>query len=304
MKPDAVRPEPAQPRGFLGSRTEGLALLLFTACCWGLTWPQSKYLLQMLPPFSMRASCGMAGCVVAFALAAIRRENLLPPRAQWGRLLLFSMLNYGAFIALTAKSLAWLSASQAVVLTYTLPIWAGVLAWPMLGEKPTPRKTIAVILGVGGVILMVAPAAGVSNPHEIAGAGLALAAAMLFGLGTVISKRRPLALPPVTSVAWQAGLGVLPVGLLAQSETPHWGNVTPLGWAAIGYVAVLPLTVAYVAWFRALRLVPASTAATTVLISPLIGVLGSSLLLGESLAPRQIVALGLTLGGVALAARG
>ena len=127
---------------------------------------------------------------------------------------------------------------------------------------------------------------------------------MLFGLGTVISKRRPLTLPPLTSVAWQAALGVLPVGLLAQSETPDWSRVTPLGWAAVGYVAVLPLTVAYVAWFRALRLVPASTAATTVLISPLIGVLGSTLLLGESLGPRQIVALGLTLGGVALAARG
>jgi probable blue pigment (indigoidine) exporter len=64
------------------------------------------------------------------------------------------------------------------------------------------------------------------------------------------------------------------------------------------------MTVAYLAWFRALRLVPASMAATTVLVSPVVGVLGSTLVLGETLGPRQIVALGLTLVGVALAARG
>ena len=62
-------------------------------------------------------------------------------------------------------------------------------------------------------------------------------------------------------------------------------------------------TIAYLAWFRALKLVPASTAATTVLVSPMIGVIGSTLLLGDVLGPRQIVALVMTLTGVALAAR-
>ena len=60
----------------------------------------------------------------------------------------------------------------------------------------------------------------------------------------------------------------------------------------------------YLAWFRALKLVPASTAATTVLVSPLVGVIGSTLLLGEALGPRQLVALALTLTGVGLAAWG
>jgi drug/metabolite transporter (DMT)-like permease len=52
-----------------------------------------------------------------------------------------------------------------------------------------------------------------------------------------------------------------------------------------------------------LRLVPASTAATTVLVSPIIGVVSSALMLGEALGPRQFVALALTLTGVVLAAR-
>ena len=87
-------------------------------------------------------------------------------------------------------------------------------------------------------------------------------------------------------------------------ETADWGRVTPAGWACVTYVATIPMTVAYLAWFRALRLVPASMAATTVLVSPMVGVMGSTLVLGETLGPRQVVALGVTLAGVALAARG
>jgi probable blue pigment (indigoidine) exporter len=268
-----------------------------------MTWPFSKYLLTMLPPFTMRTLCGVFGCAIAFGLAALQRENLMPPRAQWGRLVMFAALNYGAFIAMTAKALAWLTASEAVVITYTLPIWAAIFAWPMLGERLALRQVLAILLGVGGVALMVDLGSATTGPHQLPGAVLALGAAMLFGLGTVIAKRRPLALPPITSVAWQASLGTIPVGLLALSEDPVSSGITWQGWAAVAYISTFPLTIAYLAWFRALRLVPASTAATTVLISPMVGVIGSTLMLGETLGPRQIVALVLTLSGVALAAR-
>jgi drug/metabolite transporter (DMT)-like permease len=118
----------------------------------------------------------------------------------------------------------------------------------------------------------------------------------------VIAKRHPLAMPPAAGVAWQASIGTIPVALLSLFEHPVWSGVTPRGWAAALYIGTIPLTVAYLAWFRALRLVPASTAAATVLVSPVMGVLGSAVMLGEALGPRQWVALAVTLSGVALAA--
>ena len=81
-----------RPR-FLGSRTEGLCLVVFTACSWGASWPQTKFLLSELPPFSMRLFCGTCGCAFAFAVALARRERLLPPASQWARLFVFAMLN-------------------------------------------------------------------------------------------------------------------------------------------------------------------------------------------------------------------
>ncbi len=293
----------ARPR-LIGTRAEGLALLLLTACSWGLTWPQAKFLLSELPPFTARAVPNLAGVVFAFMIALASRERLRPPNGQWGRLVLFAMLNYGAFTIFTTVALVWLKASEAVIVTYTLPVWAGLLAWPILGERPTLRRVVAMLLALAGVALLVGVGSVEAAWSKAPGVLLGLLAASLFGLGTVLVKRHPLSMPPGTSVAWQAAIGALPVMVLAAFEHPDWNRLTPLGYAACGYIAVMPLTVAYVAWFRALRLVPASMAATTVLISPMVGVLGSALLLGDPLGPRQLIALAMTLTGVALAARG
>jgi drug/metabolite transporter (DMT)-like permease len=61
--------------------------------------------------------------------------------------------------------------------------------------------------------------------------------------------------------------------------------------------------VAYLCWFAALKLLPASVAAIGTMAVPVIGVIGSSIALHERLGPGQIAALLLTLAGVALATR-
>ena len=298
MSADAVR-----SRSPVGSRAEGLLFLGFTACGWGLNWPVAKFLLSELPPFSMRAACSVAGVACAFGLARMRGERLWPPRSQWRGLVIFATLNFGAFSVLTTLSLVWLKASEAVIITYTLPIWAAVLAWPMLHERPTLPRIAAMVLGLGGVALLVGADRMEASWTTIPGVLCGFLASWLFALGTVIAKRQPLAMPPITGVAWQAMLGAVPVALLSLHEHPAWGRVTPLGWTSAAYVAVIPMTAAYLSWFRALRLLPASTAATGVLLAPMVGVFASAILLGDPLGPRQLAALAMTLAGVALAAR-
>lgn len=286
------------------SRARGFTLLVLTACCWGFNWPVAKYLLSVLPPFSMRAACCLGAVGFCFLLAVARGEALMPPRSQWPMLVVFSVLNYGGFVVLTTLALVWLTASEAVVVTYTLPIWAVVLAWPVLGEKLTAWRGLAVVLGMAGVVLLVGTDELRAEPHVLPGVACALGAAMMFGLGTVIAKRQPLVMPLAAGVAWQILLGSLPLLLLARFEHPNWAGLSALGWLGMLYAAVMPNAVAYVTWFSALRLLPAATAAIGVLLAPVVGVFSSALLLGDPLGLRQLLALVLTLGGIALAALG
>lgn len=65
---------------------------------------------------------------------------------------------------------------------------------------------------------------------------------------------------PVSGIAWQVALALPPVLLLAAFETPHWAGMRLGGWLAVAYISIIPMTLAYLAWFRALRLLPMSIA--------------------------------------------
>jgi len=66
---------------------------------------------------------------------------------------------------------------------------------------------------------------------------------------------------------------------------------------------LIPMGVCYLTWFATLRLLPPGTAATGMLLVPLIGVVSAAILLGEKFGPRQAGAMVLTFAGVALALR-
>ena len=288
---------------FLGGRAEGLALVVFTAIVWGASWPQAKFLLSLLPPFTFRTMTGFGGCLLAFAVAAMRGDRLVPTRSELLHLLILAMLNYGLFVILTTTTLTWMPASEAIIVTYTLPIWSALLAWPILGERITLIRVVAIVLGCSGVALM----AGVGSVHigteKLPGVGLALLAAWVFGLGAVLSKKHPIEMPQLVIVAWQCGLGTIPVALLATQEHPVWARMDASAWGLIFYMAAMPMTVAYLAWFRCLKLIPTATATTFILLSPIVGVTVATLWLGDQLGPRHYIALAATLSGVLLAAR-
>lgn len=286
-----------------GDTARGFGLLLITAVSWGLNWPLVKFLLTQVPPFTMRAAAGALGALATFAVAAWLGERLLPRADQWRPLLVSSLLNFTSFMAASTLGMIWLSASEAVIIAYTMPFWAVLMAWPVLGERPTALRLAALAVGLSGIGVLMGTQPVEASWAKLPGVVVALAGAVMFALGTVLSKRRPLALPPVASVAWQVGLGSAPLALPAVFEHPHWDALSLPAALSVVYLGLVPLSLAYLTWFRALRVLPASTAATAILMVPVIGVFGSAALIGEPLGARQISALALTIAGVGLAAR-
>lgn len=296
----------ATESGLRRSKLIGFGCLLITACGWGLNWPATKLLLKQCPPLSARGVSGIVASLALGGLAYSRGEVLSVPRHLWGRLTFTAILNVSAWMGLTTVSLLWLNAGEAATLAYTMPLWAALLAWPLLGEQPAPRRITALALGCGGVIVLVG-----GTGHGLAlevgktpGIVLALAAATLFALGTIVSKRAPIGMSPIALAAWQVGIGCVP--LLAASlifEHPHFRDLPLFGWIALAYTAGISLGLCYLTWFAALRRLKAGTAAIGMLLTPIIGVTSSSLALGEPFQLPQIASLILILGGVALTVR-
>lgn len=292
----------------------GLGFLMVAAFAWGLNWPVLKYLMADWPPFTFRV-LGAVGAVALLLLVAWRQGDALrPPAGQWGRLSMAAVLNVSSWGGMAPLALYWLDAAEAAIIAYTMPVWAMLLAWPVLGERPTPLSLLGLASGLGGMAMLMAgpmleALAGSGGAAWLEGRlpGLAaiLVTAMMFAGGAVFTKRCPIAMAPVPLVAWQIVIGMLPVAAMAWALEPRivLTHVTWLGWGCILYVGVVAQAVAYLAWFRALRRLPASTATIGSLLAPVVGVLGSALMLGEVLGWRHAAALVLVLAGMLLAAR-
>ncbi len=207
-------------------------------------------------------------------------------------------------MGLTTVSLLWLNAGEAATLAYTMPVWTALLAWPILGERLVPRRIAALVLGIGGIIVLVGGNGLNIDAAKLPGVAIVLAAAMLFALGTVLSKRWRIEMSPIAATAWQVGIGCVP--LLAASaivEHPHLLAMPWFGWAALSYTAIVSLGICYLTWFAALRRVAAGTAAIGMLLTPIVGVMASAAALGEPLLFPQIASLVLVIAGVTLAVR-
>ncbi len=167
-----------------GSRVRlvGLACIVCTALGWGLNWPATKFLLTTCPPLSARGVSGLVAGAALFAVAACIGETLIVPRPLWGRLVVAALLNVSAWMGLTTASLLWLPAGQAATLAYTMPVWAALLAWPMLSERPVPRQIGAIVLGIFGVVILVGGANVELDAARFPGVAIALSAAVLFAL--------------------------------------------------------------------------------------------------------------------------
>jgi drug/metabolite transporter (DMT)-like permease len=282
----------------------GLMFLALTSLGWGFNWPVTKYLLSELPPLTLRGGTGVVGAALLAMLAVMRGQSLKVPRELWPRLMLAAVLNVMGWMVLMGLALLWLPASEAALIAYTMPVWASMLAWPVLGERPTLLRAIALLMALAGLAAIMGGNGIGASAEKLPGIIMALTGSVGFALGTVLAKKLPLRLPPVTAAAWQIGLGCFPVavaGLLI--ETSHWNAVTKLGWLLVIYSTVVQFCIAYVAWFAALARLPASVAAIGTLAVPVIGVVASAIALHEPLGPGQIAALAFTLAGVVLATR-
>jgi drug/metabolite transporter (DMT)-like permease len=282
----------------------GLMFLAVTSVGWGLSWPMNKFLLGELPPLTVRSVPGMIGAGLLAAFALTRGQSLRVPSHVWPRLLLFALLNVAGWMVLMGLALLWLSASETALIAYTMPVWASLLAWPVLGERPTLLRSVALLMAFAGIAAIMAGNGFSASAAKLPGMLMALAGAIGFAFGTVLAKQRPLTLPSIPAAAWQLALGSFPVLIVGLSiETTHLDRVSPLGWWLLLYSTVIQFCIAYVSWFAALARLPASVAAIGTMAVPVIGVVASAVALHEPLGVPQIIALTLTLVGVVLATR-
>lgn len=279
----------------------GVALLLVTIFGWGLNWPVMKFLLAEWPPLFARGTSGLAAGLGIAIFAGLRGESLVVPEGSRLRMLVASLFNVTAWMGLASLAMSWLSVGEAAMIIYTMPIWANILAWPISGVRPRTSSVLALVLGMGGIAVLLGGQGVEMTADKAIGIACGFSAAVMFAIST-IAVRPPAGVSPLGGTAWQLMLGSLPMILagifVEQPQSYALSTVALWSWL---YMAVVAMAVCYFCWFAALRRLPPTMASLGTMLIPVIGTISAALMLGEPFGAREILALTLVMGGIALA---
>jgi drug/metabolite transporter (DMT)-like permease len=190
--------------------------------------------------------CGTALCATGFVAFGPGFDSLRTRRvwAHVGRMALGVSamgLNFLAFVLLPL--------AEATTIGFSVPIFSVILAAVLLGEPTGKWRWGAVAAGFAGVLLIVQPGSG---DVPLAGASVALAAALLTASVTIVIRRLSKTEPAATTVFWFAVSSLVPMGLaMLYFGGPHDPETFAIlaGLALAGGLAQLTLT-------GALRLAP------------------------------------------------
>ena len=270
-----------KPSSHGSADTTARLMLVAVGLAWGLTWVAMKIALEEIPPFSMRVGTSGLATLTLFALAFLQRRNLRISSAVAGvHLVVAGSLNVASFTLFSAFAQLATTTSRVAVLTYTMPIWAALLARLVLGERLNVTRGLALLLCAVGLSVLISPLIGTS---DLTGLALALATAVSWAAGTVYLKWARIDADPMAIAAWQVlvALVITVAGLLLFEGSPHLWPIHPLAFWAMVFSGLVGSAFAYLLWFEIVRRLPAMTASLGVLSAPVIGVIASVLVLGE-----------------------
>lgn len=249
--------------------------------------------------------------IAAVAMAGwVRRRPDERPLSPADRRLLFWESFFGNFLFSVCMlfGVSLTSALAAGVIMASIPAVVAVLSWWLLGERIAPRVQAAIVLAVGGIVLLSVAKTADSGPgagglHTLWGNALLFAAVCCEALYVVIGKKLTgnVSAQRISALVnlWGWAL-VTPFGLVAALQFDFSG-VSPGHWGLLVFYSLAASMITVWLWMTGLRHVPAASAGIFTVFLPISAGLVGVLALGERFTPLHALAFGLALAGVVLA---
>ena len=272
--------------------------LLLAASLWGLVWYPLRLLeMQGLgglwTSFCSFAAALLVGLPWFWRSAPAWRENTL----------VLGLMSLSVGWCNVAFVLAVIDGTvvRVLLLFYLSPLWALILGWVLLGEKPGRQGLMVFVLAIIGAITMLwDPAIGLPWPRDSAD-WLAVSSGLAFSFANVmVRKMHHVSMPSKASANWLGVTLVAGVWILLSGEpVPQvsanvWFAAVLLGW--FGFV-IMTISVIY-----GVTHMPVHRSAVILLFELVVGAASSLLLTDEVVLLREWLGGGLILLAAYLAA--
>ena len=255
---------------------------------------------------ALRYTLAVPALFAASLLARKKTSGSASVRPYWKPLLAVGVT--GPFLSQVLQyiGLSLTAASETLLLLNLSPVFAVLLAAPVLGERITTYKATGVILAVLGTALIVlggAPLDPVLGLGRLFGDSIIIMSTLLFAVNGIIGKMTVASVDAI-NVTLYSTASVVPflwISVFAFEDIGVVLRVSPSTWLIVGWVAVVNTAMAFVLYYESMRYIEASKVQIALNLIAVWGVLMSVTILGEPTFLGQLVGGALTITGVALA---
>jgi drug/metabolite transporter (DMT)-like permease len=292
-----------------GARDKVLGILLLVAgmALFGSATPISKLVGEGLPVFTASLFRVVLGAVslLPFVVGDLARHTRALSRRDWGYLSLislFGMVGFTVFLIYGMKFVSGVAGS--IVMSFT-PALTALAAFAFMGSPMDWRRTVAVGLGVAGVVVIHVFKGQFDvggSPHFYVGVALVLAAIGCEACYTLVGKKATEQLPPLFTSFMACAMSIPAFVLLALIDIGQveLAAVSATSWGALLWWGIGTLGAGSALWYSGVSRTEGTTAAGFMAVMPLSALVLSYVLLGEPFRPIHALGIALVLASVAL----
>lgn len=279
--------------------------LLAAALLWGGSFSAMRLSVQVISPWSVMWLRMVIALAVILPFAG-RLKIAAYRRGDWLLLLPMVLFQPCLYFLLESYALKFTTASQAGVISASVPLMVAVGAWLLLAEPLGPRTLLGLFLSVAGVVLLsLSGSAGGAAANTLLGNFLESCAMASAAINMILVKRLCARYNPWMLTALQVFAGTLffTPGLILLIRQP------PVAWTlalifSLVYLGALVTLGAFGLYNWGMSRIPASRASTFINLVPVTAVAIGWTVMGESLNGPQCLAAAAVLAGVVISQQG
>lgn len=280
-------------------------LSLFTiAFVWALNFTVVKASLSEFDPYTFNAIRFILAASFLWIVIAKNSAWFSIQKSDWKWLIPLGLLGNLIYQWLFIIGINYTYAANAAVMLGTIPIWVALFSHLLKMERMNRLKSLGIVFAFSGVVLIVVYG---KNPISFSsdtffGDLMIIAAAMVFGMFTILSKQFLTRYTPLQFSAIMTTIGAFSLTLIAIPFIPitGWGTLSTSAWGGAIYSGLLAIGLAYLIWNNGILKVGAVKTATYQNLVPVLGLLFGIIILGETLEWVQYAGSAIVIAGILL----
>ncbi len=276
--------------------------LAFMATIWGANFAVMKLGASQFPPLAFNALRLAIGAIVVMAIVLVRGV-VWPERSIMRRLMLYGIIGNGLYQVCFVEALMRTSIANVAIMLASTPIWLALVGHMMGTELLSRRAWWGIALSFAGIFMVVVAGANAAGgPHSWTGDAISAAGVLAWTIYTLLMRPLTQSTDPIPLHALTLLGGSVPLVLVALPElsVTQWSTIRWGGWSALAYGAIMAIVVAYLLWYRGVRLIGPTRTAMYGNLQPIVALIVAALVLGEVPTVTQGVGCALTVAGLLL----